>query len=129
MEGDMPRYMSRIRTSGSDPAKHPNMHALEQLHLSQMQAAEAGGTIQWITTLNKHFEKHGLLNVELVVYDVDKRFWRAWTETLLLILEEMAVQLNQPALKEMIQKAGAELVTGAVNPTLMPLVVVGRKAS
>jgi hypothetical protein len=103
------------------------MYALEQLHLSRMQTAEAGGAIQWITALDEHFEKHGLLNVVSVAYDVERRYWRAWTETLLLILEELAVQLDQPALKEIIRKAGAELVTGAVNPTLMPLVVVGRK--
>jgi hypothetical protein len=128
MEGDMPRYLSRVRICGSDPAKHPNMYALEQLHLSQMKSLEEAGSIQWITGLDKYFEKQGLLEVKSLVYDVDRRYWRAWTETLLLILEEMAAQLDQPALREMIQRAGGELVTGAVNPTLMPLVVVGRKA-
>jgi hypothetical protein len=127
MEGDLPRYLTRLRTSGSNQTLHPNMYALEQLHLSQMQEAEAGGTVQWITKLDEHFEKQGLLDVKKVVYDVDKKYWRGWTETLLLILDELAVQLEQEGLRDMVQRAGAELVTGAANPTLMPLVVFGRK--
>lgn len=128
MEGDMPRYISRIRTSGSDPAKYPAMYHLEQMHIGQMVSAVESGSILWITELGEHFEEHKLQDVESVVYEVDKKYWRAWTETLLLIQEEMAAQLNRSELKSLIEKAGMELKLGAVNPTLMPKVVIGRKA-
>jgi len=127
MEGDMPRYIERIRTQGSNSVKYPNMHALEQLHVSQMVQAESAGSIKWITGLGGHFEKHGLRNVQAIRYEVEKTYWRMWTETLLLIIEEMAFQMDQPVLKEMVEKGGVELVSGAVNPTLMPLVVIGQK--
>lgn len=127
MEGDLPRYIARIRTQGSDPATHPQMYALEQLHVSQMEKAASAGSIQWITDLNEHFDAGGLQNVHKFVYEVDRLYWRSWTETLLLILEEMAFRMNEPKLKVMIENAGEELVSGAVNPTLMPIVVVGQK--
>lgn len=92
-----------------------------------MEKAASAASIRWITELAMHFEKGGLQNVEYIVYDVDRKYWRAWTETLLLILEEMAFQVNQPGLKEMAEKAGAELALGAVNPTLMPVVCIGQK--
>jgi hypothetical protein len=128
MEGDMPRYISRIQTSGSNASKYPAMHHMEQLHITQMVPAIESGAVQWITDLNKYFEKHGLQDVESVVYEVDKKYWRAWTETLLLIQEEIASQMDSPESRALIEKAGGELKMGAVNPTLMPKVVVGRKA-
>jgi hypothetical protein len=103
------------------------MYNLEQMHISQMKKSQKDGSIKWITDLGKHFEKYGLQDINSIFYDVEKKYWRAWTETLLLILEEMAFQMDQPVLKDLIQKAGAELALGAVNPTLMPLVVVGKK--
>jgi len=78
-----------------------------------MSGLASSGAIQWITDLGKHFEKHGMQNVKSIPYEVERKYWRGWTETLLLILEEMADKLNQPMLKKMIGDAGAELVLGA----------------
>jgi hypothetical protein len=128
MEGDMPRYISRIQNSGSHSTEYPAMFHMEQLHIAQMVPAVASGSIEWITALDKYFERHGLQDVQSIVYEVDKKYWRAWTETLLLIQEEIASQLDHPELKALIEKAGEELKIGAVNPTLMPKVVIGRKA-
>jgi hypothetical protein len=128
MEGDIPRYISRILDHGSDITQHPNMYALEKVHMSQMEIAEFARSITWITDLGKHFEKHGLQNVNSTIYHVEKKYWRAWTETLLLILEEMAFQLDQPELKDLVERAGMELVAGAVR--LMPIsVAIGQKPS
>jgi hypothetical protein len=126
MEGDMPRYICQILDRQSDMAQYPNMCALERVHTSQMENAEFARSIAWITNLGQHFDMHGLQGVSSTVYHVEKKYWRSWTDTLLLILEEMAFQMDQPELKNLVERAGMELVAGAVS--YMPiLVTIGQK--
>lgn len=128
MEGDLPRYISRLRTSGSDAAKYPAMYQLEKMNIDKMTPEAASKSIQWMTELGEHLEKHKLQDVKSFVYEVDRKYWRGWTETVLLVHEEYATKMNLPEQKNLIEKAGMELKLGAVLPSAWPKVVIGRKA-
>lgn len=127
MEGDVPRFLQRIRDNPSSATDFPAMHAFEKMSMAQMDTSEAIKSSGWITDLGHHFGQHEFTDVRNLDYDVPRKYWRTWTETLLLIGEEMADQLGNEELKTLIKRVGAELARGAVNPTLFPTVVIGKK--
>jgi len=125
-EGNMPARITRHTTQPTDPAHFPAMHAFEQFHL-QMLKKQPPGINDWVTQLGAHFEKHGLLGVACKEYSVPKRYWPAWTDVMMLILEEVGTSAGMPGLLELVRKAGAEVRLGAMQTTLWPVVCVGRK--
>ncbi|OCK76944.1 S-adenosyl-L-methionine-dependent methyltransferase [Lepidopterella palustris CBS 459.81] len=125
-EGNMPAHIARQTASPSSPTDFPHMHAFEQYHLNTL-SMQPPGINDWITELGERFEKHGLKDVKQLTYEVPRKYWRAWTETLLLIVEEFADRLDNAGLREVVKRAGAELKKGAVRPNLMPIIVIGRK--
>lgn len=101
------------------------MHELQQMHKEQL--SKLGGAFAWVKELDKHFRSHGFQDVQKNEYKVDSRFSRSWTETALLVLQELAVTMGDTEKEKLVPRASAEMQKGALNPNVAPLLVVGRK--
>jgi len=125
-EGNMPAYITRHTTQPTDPTCFPAMHTFEQFHLQTLKR-QPPRVNDWVTQLGAHFEKHGLLDVAYEEFSVPKRYWPAWTDVMMLILEEVGMLAGMPELLELVRKAAAEVKLGAMQTTLWPVVCVGRR--
>lgn len=125
-EGNMPAYIARQRESPSSPNIFLYMYAFEQFHLKAL-AMRPPHVNDWITALGDYLTAQGLEKVKCQTFKVPKKYWRSWTEVLLLIAEEVASRMGSEEYAAIVRGVGGELTKGAIQPNLMPIVAVGRK--
>jgi hypothetical protein len=122
MEGDSVSFVERAPDTPVDKEKYPNGFSIEQFFCGRTPV-----TYSWAWKIDELLENEGLEDVSVNSYTPSKRYFRVWTNIILMVIGEYASATASQELKDMVVGAASELKRGLILPCLFPMVALGKK--